>query len=238
MAASKTQLERHSSKRDRIPRRAALLDKRLEALCAFCDPMMLSELDGFLAGIAVCLEPVSLDEWLPAVLNLEPDEKVEAVLGPDETTAITGLLLERFDEISNEIAAKIYFPIIDVDAQSGDVLWYLWVSGLDEAMEFRPGSWDIFAVGSNISRNALKGLRRLIALNQGGGELPDDGFGVIVKLAPTLVPVWLESLMDWRLSGGTSAYPEPLRLKPAAAGRNDPCPCGSGKKYKKCCYAQ
>ncbi|MDR3277600.1 MAG: SEC-C domain-containing protein [Oscillospiraceae bacterium] len=24
--------------------------------------------------------------------------------------------------------------------------------------------------------------------------------------------------------------------KPAAVGRNDPCPCGSGKKYKKCCY--
>jgi preprotein translocase subunit SecA len=24
----------------------------------------------------------------------------------------------------------------------------------------------------------------------------------------------------------------PRRLK---AGRNDPCPCGSGKKYKKCC---
>ncbi|RKY40214.1 MAG: hypothetical protein DRP85_09010 [Candidatus Makaraimicrobium thalassicum] len=21
-------------------------------------------------------------------------------------------------------------------------------------------------------------------------------------------------------------------------GRNDPCPCGSGKKYKKCCQAQ
>jgi uncharacterized protein YecA (UPF0149 family) len=21
----------------------------------------------------------------------------------------------------------------------------------------------------------------------------------------------------------------------AMAGRNDPCPCGSGKKYKKCC---
>jgi hypothetical protein len=24
-------------------------------------------------------------------------------------------------------------------------------------------------------------------------------------------------------------------LKPAKVGRNDPCPCGSGKKYKKCC---
>jgi SWIM/SEC-C metal-binding protein len=24
----------------------------------------------------------------------------------------------------------------------------------------------------------------------------------------------------------------------AKVGRNDPCPCGSGKKYKKCCGAQ
>lgn len=31
--------------------------------------------------------------------------------------------------------------------------------------------------------------------------------------------------------------PEKLRemLKPKKIGRNDPCPCGSGKKYKKCC---
>ena len=24
-------------------------------------------------------------------------------------------------------------------------------------------------------------------------------------------------------------------VKPPKVGRNDPCPCGSGKKYKKCC---
>ena len=30
----------------------------------------------------------------------------------------------------------------------------------------------------------------------------------------------------------------PIRNNPTTAvGRNDPCPCGSGKKYKKCCYA-
>jgi uncharacterized protein YecA (UPF0149 family) len=31
--------------------------------------------------------------------------------------------------------------------------------------------------------------------------------------------------------------PEKYQIKAAAAapGRNDPCPCGSGKKYKKCC---
>src|SRR5512134_4016384 len=26
-----------------------------------------------------------------------------------------------------------------------------------------------------------------------------------------------------------------MKLKPVKIGRNDPCPCGSGLKYKKCC---
>jgi SWIM/SEC-C metal-binding protein len=30
--------------------------------------------------------------------------------------------------------------------------------------------------------------------------------------------------------------PEPYRAK-ETTGRNDPCPCGSGKKFKKCCGA-
>jgi preprotein translocase subunit SecA len=27
---------------------------------------------------------------------------------------------------------------------------------------------------------------------------------------------------------------EPIRNREAKVGRNDPCPCGSGKKYKNC----
>jgi preprotein translocase subunit SecA len=36
-------------------------------------------------------------------------------------------------------------------------------------------------------------------------------------------------------SGGDGSAPEPQRRKTKKVGRNDPCPCGSGKKYKKCC---
>jgi preprotein translocase subunit SecA len=28
---------------------------------------------------------------------------------------------------------------------------------------------------------------------------------------------------------------EPIRNREPRIGRNDPCPCGSGKKYKQCC---
>ena len=31
------------------------------------------------------------------------------------------------------------------------------------------------------------------------------------------------------------APPEPVRRSEPKVGRNDPCPCGSGKKFKKCC---
>lgn len=31
--------------------------------------------------------------------------------------------------------------------------------------------------------------------------------------------------------------PSPIVPGIAKVGRNDPCPCGSGRKFKKCCYA-
>ena len=39
---------------------------------------------------------------------------------------------------------------------------------------------------------------------------------------------------------GTSSTPSRRCSRPAVAeiGRNDPCPCGSGRKYKKCCLAK
>src|SRR5262249_17650375 len=39
------------------------------------------------------------------------------------------------------------------------------------------------------------------------------------------------------LNGNNSAPTAPYRT-PDKVGRNDPCPCGSGKKYKKCCGAR
>jgi preprotein translocase subunit SecA len=36
-------------------------------------------------------------------------------------------------------------------------------------------------------------------------------------------------------SDGTPKKKQPMRRKISKVGRNDPCPCGSGKKYKKCC---
>jgi SEC-C motif domain protein len=42
---------------------------------------------------------------------------------------------------------------------------------------------------------------------------------------------------DWKYTGQIEPVGETFRRETPKVGRNDPCPCGSGKKYKKCCGA-
>ena len=39
----------------------------------------------------------------------------------------------------------------------------------------------------------------------------------------------------WRFADGELVGETPITREEPKVGRNDPCPCGSGKKYKKCC---
>ena len=39
----------------------------------------------------------------------------------------------------------------------------------------------------------------------------------------------------WRFMDGKIIGPPPVRREAPKIGRNDPCPCGSGQKHKKCC---
>jgi SEC-C motif-containing protein len=39
----------------------------------------------------------------------------------------------------------------------------------------------------------------------------------------------------WYFEDGEQILPETVKRDAPKTGRNDPCPCGSGKKFKKCC---
>jgi preprotein translocase subunit SecA len=45
-----------------------------------------------------------------------------------------------------------------------------------------------------------------------------------------------KELEEAKMAGGGDGQPvQQRRSSGSKVGRNDPCPCGSGKKYKKCC---
>jgi SEC-C motif-containing protein len=53
---------------------------------------------------------------------------------------------------------------------------------------------------------------------------------------------WEQSLFEkengeWRFLDARGVQVGPYRREAPKVGRNDPCPCGSGKKHKKCCAA-
>jgi uncharacterized protein len=63
---------------------------------------------------------------------------------------------------------------------------------------------------------------------------PEKREKVIVHMAAGLVPAYRYFRGHRQAYKGTAFTPQPRRTAPNV-GRNDLCPCGSGKKYKRCC---
>ena len=60
----------------------------------------------------------------------------------------------------------------------------------------------------------------------------------MLAAAPTKIADWVVTLNEWRLANYQpmpGVHPKGAAAATKKVGRNDPCPCGSGKKYKKCC---
>jgi hypothetical protein len=70
------------------------------------DSMMLSELDGFLTGIAIGPKLIRPSEWLPLIWGGPAPE----FAGLDEANAILGSLMARYNEIVRAIADDVSRP--------------------------------------------------------------------------------------------------------------------------------
>jgi hypothetical protein len=87
------------------------------------------------------------------------------------------------------------------------------------------------APGLEVRQPAIVGkLKELIAEDVKESALTADGAGVI--LGPTLAII---EAFDAALTGARPGQPlGPVVRDQPKVGRNEPCPCGSGKKFKRC----
>jgi len=78
---------------------------------------------------------------------------------------------------------------------------------------------------------------------EGGGEKDDRGFVEFIaryKLNDKVVQhheraEFVKEDGKWFFADGKMVSQKPIYRDEPKVGRNDLCPCGSGKKYKKCC---
>jgi hypothetical protein len=90
-------------------------------------------------------------------------------------------------------------------------------------------------------------VHRLASQMAAAAEAATQG-GAARAVVPTRIPfeiflrLFIPQMMPFVLWAGLVHFRRPKSVEPASAsvvtvGRNDPCPCGSGKKYKRCCGA-
>jgi uncharacterized protein len=196
--------------------------------------MMLSELDGFLTGVAIGPGLIRPSEWMPLVWGSE----APAFADLDEANAILGALMVRYNEILGEIADDALAPIFWT-GRDGTIIAADWAQGFLQAIKLRADAWEpLFA--SNRDGKFLLPILSLCRDKNGQsllGLAPEANDRLAAQLIPNCV---MAIAAYWRREG-----PKQMSVKPAShgelhrarpkVGRNDPCPCGSGKKCKKCC---
>ena len=110
----------------------------------------------------------------------------------------------------------------------------------DPLVEFKTEAYDMFEVlmaniNGEILHNLFRSASNLMAFEQFLANLPqflqspDESGGVIETREPSRLQ-HPEPSLDAIFASRSEAAPSPVQI-----GRNDPCPCGSGRKFKSCC---
>jgi uncharacterized protein len=216
----------------RLSRKLRQLDDFLLSEAVGDDAMLLSELDGFLAGVIVCPEMIMPSEWMPVVWG---DDERPVFDDVKQAQAISDLILGHYNDIIRQLDEGRYRPIFDVDTDE-TILWEIWIEGFVEAMRLRPEAWLAWAEDNDADlQRAWFVLGRLGDLTTNPNDIePLDIDEELEDLAPDLIPSHVEILHKARLNQASKNRPGPSTFT-VKIGRNDPCPCGSGKKFKKCC---
>src|SRR5215203_3605817 len=117
------------------------LEQHLAALPE--EAMLLSELDGYLAGILVCPDLILPSEWLPPIWGGGDEETAPVFDSADDVQALVGLIMRHYNALSRDLqrGRGRYVPIFEVDPRHDETLWELWMSGFERAMTLRPESW-------------------------------------------------------------------------------------------------
>jgi uncharacterized protein len=192
-----------------------------------------SELDGFLTAMVSVPNTILPSQWFPAVWGdyppvLESDLELEQVFSWifRHMNSISSLLMLQAGDF------EPMFLVRQVEDREFIVVDE-WCEGYMRGVELSQ------ALGASLDSGADSLLQPIRAFTQAadwpGHDIPD--FADTEKLQQSIAPnvralhaYWLERREDVATSPMT-----PFRHSTPRVGRNDPCPCGSGKKFKKCC---
>ena len=226
-----------------------LSDEEINELADFliwvesCDCMTLEMLDGFLHAIAIGPNRVMPSRWLPMVWDPYANTTVLPTDDPEEYRRIVSLIMRHYHSIVAGMAQQppellpiwdtVQYPDSSEEFEDAE----MWAHGFHKGVELSPGAWKPLLTDPQAQH-----YYRPMGLLGAPDFAPDQN-------ELTRTPAQRQALTR-EMEGALRqihAYWLPQREAEAdrpwvqristKVGRNESCPCGSGKKFKKCCGA-
>jgi len=197
-----------------------------------------SELDGFVTALVSGPNMVKPEQWLPAIWSTAAGGESPAWESDDEFTRFMSLVMQHMnDSIDMLMDDSEAFEAIFMTVEKGGQALRIpndWCLGYQRGMAVG-GGWqqlpqEYAKYLSAITIHTDPAMEaKLVKLSQ---DKLQSMVAAIALAAQALHHYWLAQ----RESEPAESLPTPTLLNDLPkVGRNDPCPCGSGKKFKKCC---
>lgn len=188
------------------------LDRFLTGPESTADTMSLEVLDGFLTALAIGPVPSVETDWLPAVWG----ERGAPRFADDAQERFVLALIRRHAAVTAGRAARgrpadPYIALMSPSERPLD-----WAIGFLEGVDLADEAWQ--PLFDEPDADDLIGP--IEALADEGSDPEDGAFEALPDVLAAIGAYWRR--------------PPRVPARSTKVGRNDPCPCGSGKKYKKC----
>ncbi len=229
----------------------AELDELLAGIPEPLEPLDAVMLDGFLAGVIVQPELIATERWLPHVFDAGGHRWGEAEPTPEQARA-RELIARRHTAMNRSLAEFGGFdPLIlepaeadestpppdrpeapALDATTRAIL--PWVAGFEFAASIFPAMYELDddAVATTLTR-----LYRFLPAE---GDEEEATAALLAREHPiATLDAAIEEVVAcvgelYDLTAPLRYQVEAVRRAAPKVGRNDPCPCGSGRKFKVC----
>jgi uncharacterized protein len=214
------------------------------------DALSLEEVDGLFCALVASPDSVLPSEYLPVILGGNSGDSA-AFADIEDANATMVLLMRYWNSIIADLERdSIHLPYV-VEPGVDGIPGRAWARGFLKGTRLAPEGWsDLWD---------SEGDGQLLSIALVAGELDPTW------PKEPLTKEKQDELLQWMFAGAARAYrhfadarrefadaqydetledeeiddyyPETYVRPEPKVGRNQPCPCGSGKKYKKCCGA-
>lgn len=195
--------------------------------------MQIDRLQGFLAAVASSPDAIPPSVWVPEAVGGEPDYD-----SMEQAQEFIGLLMRYYNSIAGTLFSNQPLTLRARTQSSLDsgVDYQSWCEGyitgwsLSQEEWLRPGNgalkkltFPILYLSGAFSEASERDGKPYLAQEE-QREIEQNCMNLLPQAVTDIYQFWLEK-----------RRPSPTQRTAPKVGRNETCPCGSGKKFKLCC---